>query len=530
MKLDLPKPFPRCRPPRQARVRRSAAARSATLVALLITAFTAWPTMAQDPAAQRLLLEAERLKNSGEVESATDEYLLLAQQFPTDQLRPQALLAVAEIRSRLDDLSGAQAALDTLLADHPRTAEAARAFLLKGDIQVRDAANTDDLATARATFRRIPLLYGAENFPALPARAQALLRSAELGLFLGDPDTAAAEALTVIEDQSTTTARGQARILYARALLRRGEHTAATEVLERLGSGVRDDESPDGDLREEDRAQAQRLLTLIHRHFLRPLAGEPRFAGGGRLSLSGATLREPTGVAAAEDGRLLVVDDKDSVVYQVAADGTVEQRRALEKPGRPGWVDGVAFVVTNERLLVPSSGQSMSFLEPRSGREVPLDGMQVATRGLFGHWYILAKGWKSLLAFEGRRVGQELLAKNRPDLRDLERDSEGRLYVLDKKSGQVGRLGPDRRWQGAVVQGDWRRPEALAVDPLGNFYVLDRGSRTISIYNGDGNRLASVGPTFRGGIELKSPEDITVDGSGRLFIADSDLPFLVVLD
>ena len=58
----------------------------------------------------------------------------------------------------------------------------------------------------------------------------------------------------------------------------------------------------------------------------------------------------------------------------------------------------------------------------------------------------------------------------------------------------------------------------------------DSTSRTISVYGPDGSPLNSLGPTFPGGIELRAPEDLAVDGTGRIFIADSKLSALVVVE
>ena len=77
---------------------------------------------------------------------------------------------------------------------------------------------------------------------------------------------------------------------------------------------------------------------------------------------------------------------------------------------------------------------------------------------------------------------------------------------------------------------DYRPPKANSVARLGRMYVLDRGSRTVLVYDADGQRLDSLGPQLGGGIELRSPVDLAVDGSGRLFIADEKLPFVAVLE
>ncbi len=507
-------------------------ARPLPLLALAVATLTslAPPPVAeaQSPAADRLYREALRIESEGNLGGAIEEMLLVVQQFPDDEITPRALLRVAELRDASGDNLGAARALEKLLDGYPRTREAAAGFLLQGRAAVAAARNTSDLAEARSIFRRIPLLYGAESFPEIEERSEARVRSGEISLQLGDPETAAPEFLAAIEDEAPSVWTGRARRLLADAWLRTGDWSSAAEILQTLAESPVEGPEASADPAERDRAR--RWLTMIHRHYIRPQTGERRWTSSGRFPASGLVLREPVGVAAADDGRVLLVDEKDEQAILLDADGQVVGRKNLDEPGRPGWADDVPFVAADHQLVLPFDGQRTQFLEPRSQRESPLDGMRVAERGLFGHWYVLAKGWDSLLAYESTRVGQELLAKNRPDFEDLALDHQRRLLLLDRKAGQVGRLGHDRRWEGAVVQGDWRRPEALATDLLGNLYVLDRGRKVLEVFSAEGKLLDRLGPSLGSGIELDNPRDVTVDGSGRILIADDGLPFLVVLD
>ncbi len=122
------------------------------------------------------------------------------------------------------------------------------------------------------------------------------------------------------------------------------------------------------------------------------------------------------------------------------------------------------------------------------------------------------------------------MAGQRLDLTDLERDGFGRLYLLDAEGKKVLRLGLDRRTVETAVQGAWKKAAALALDALGNFYVLDRGNRRIEVYDARGKLTGAAGPILGGGIELRDPQDLAVDGSGRLVLTDRKLPFVVVLE
>ena len=500
------------------------------LLSLLTIAWLAAPSAAQDPAAERLFSEAERLLQSGDSGASLEEFQLLAQQFPEDRLASKALLRIVEIRHALGDISGARAALDRIRSSYGRSLESAAGFVKQAEIEVEQARRMADLEEARATYRRVPLLFGRETYPDLQARVEARIRSGELSLRLGENETAVAEFLAAVEDETPNRWTGRARLQLARALIRTGEWIAATEVLQRLASERQADDLP-ATSSAADRAAAVRLLSLIHRLLVRPRSGLDPWLSAGRYPAAGLQLKQPSGVAAAEDGRLLIVDPRLPLIALVGADGEVEQRVAIDDAQRPGWGLGSPYVVSDLRILAPFGGlESPRFLAPVPGKEAPLKGLLAAERGPFGDWFLLAKGWKSLLSFESPRQGQELLATSKPELVDLAQDRLGRIYGLERKARKVLRLGVDRRQAETVLSGTWKRAAALDIDPLGNIYVLDQASGTIEMFDPAGQRRARLGPTLGGGIELRSPVDLAVDGTGRLFIADTKLPFIVVLD
>ncbi|MEM9553798.1 MAG: hypothetical protein AAGC60_06045 [Acidobacteriota bacterium] len=486
----------------------------------------ALPCAGQNAAAARLEREAARLADTGEIERAIESYRLLTQQFPDDRLAPGALLAAARLLISTGEERTADDLIESLLTRHPRTEEAAEAFLLRGDARAATARGDDDYRAARTLFRRVPLLFGRDEFPELPARAQARVRSARLGLQIGDREGAVGELVAAIEDEPASAWTGRARRLLGRTWLESGEIDAALEVLQSLA-----DQEGDEPSLVADRRAAKSLLSYADRHILRPGRGLPRWRSTARWPVSGLALREPEGVAAADDGRVVVVDSELPLVALLDASGRPLQSLALDDALRPGFAGDTPYVLTDERIVLPFDGQSLDFLQPvSSSRESPLRNLRAAVRDARGEWLVLARGWRGVLAFSGRRDGRELLGSLRPDLVDIERDSLGRTYVLDEDSERVLRISVDRMATDPVIAEDWRRPVALALDILGTLYVLDRGERQVFVYSAAGRRVDTIGPDLGAGIELRNPVDLAVDGAGRLFIADTKLPFLVVLE
>ena len=80
-----------------------------------------------------------------------------------------------------------------------------------------------------------------------------------------------------------------------------------------------------------------------------------------------------------------------------------------------------------------------------------------------------------------------------------------------------------------VVEGDWRRPEAIEIDGLGNIYVLDRDAKLIDVFDAEGNPLTRLGPDFPSAVQMRSPRDLAVDGTGRVYIADRGAAIVYVI-
>lgn len=506
----------------------------------LVTIASAWaqtssaPSSA-DPAARRLY-EAARQRMRTDAGGAAEELQLLVQQFPRDVLAPKALVDLAELRKALGDDAGSAAAIDRLLSDYPRTLEAAGGFVLQSELKVETASTLADLEEARTGFQRVVLLFGRDAYPRLDARALARVRSAELGQQLGDLDGAASELVQAVEDEPPSRITGRARLVLGKAWLLQGRWQAALEVLQSLADDVPKDSEgvpmPDADGATStagDRAAARHLLTLGHRHHLRPEAGQRRWLTveqmGGELNL-----KQPVGVAADADGRVVVVDRATERVSIFRPESRTWEGRSLKDPVRPTFIRDTVAVVTEESVSLPFNGQRAAFLEPVSGKEKSLDKLRAATRGRQGVWFVAAKGWDGVLVYPTPRRGSLILGGTRPEIVDLDRDELGRILALDADASRVVRIGLDRRTSEVLASGDWKKPTAVARDDLGHVYVLDGGPGQIFVYDAGGRRIASLGPSLGNGIELKSPEDLAVDGAGRIYVADRKLPYLVVLD
>lgn len=470
----------------------------------------------KDAAAQRLLLEAERLERDGDPEDARQEYELLIQRFPQSIEAEHALLALARSHWQARNAVKAGEILAKLTKEYADSPTAAAAWVLRGQFQVEEAATREDLEEARTPFRRVPLLFGVDEYPRLDARVEARVRSGQVNLLLEEPLLAAMDFLEAIEDERPSPWLPTALYGYAVSLLQQEQWVAAAEALDEV---LRRSEST-----EALRSEARIHLAFIHRHWLRPSLGQPRWSTS-RAFPVGWVPKKPSKVAAGPDGRLIVFDAGTQQAVLLSHDGEAQGRKTLTE-GRDVWWswDGQPYANLADSVVDLASGSSQTF----SISGDPVKNIMSGQRGIYREWLILDREKKALCRFHrgGKPTSRPLAAA---DVIDLAIGAHGEVLLLDKKSKQITVL--DQTWNVKHrVSGSWRRPEAIAADSAGNIYVLDTAQKTVMITTPDGAARGSFGPVLPGGTELKNPADITLDGEGRLFIADARLAQVFVLE
>jgi len=485
----------------------------------------------QEDPAERMLIVARGLEEEGDLQGAIDEYGQIVQNFPSSPRAVDALIRLVEIHRRLGDTGRALQRADALIEGYTGSPGAAAGHVLRAEIDMEAATSAAELDQARSDLGRVPRIFLPGTYPELIWRARARVRAGEAAFLLGDLEEAAGEFLVTVEDEATSEWTHRARLGLANVLLWQGEWVPAAEILQRVASEAPEQNaSPDALAR-----QARRRLELVHRLHLAPGLSRPSWTGTRRLSVSGPELQDPIGVAADDDGSLIIVLDEDDRAFVAAPDGTVSDRNSSSDPRLPVWSDGTPFWVT-ARGIVPLTARPrrLNFAERRQGESEPepLENLRAAVRGRYGDWFVLDEDPRQVLAFGPDGAYQRALIGRESDVEayDVSRDPQGRIYVLDRDGDRVLSFSADGQRLGPAASGDWDDPEALAVDALGNLYVLDRGSETIHVYGRDGRTLATLGPRLPGGLELDSPRDVAVDGSGRIYVADNGLDAILVIE
>jgi sugar lactone lactonase YvrE len=261
--------------------------------------------------------------------------------------------------------------------------------------------------------------------------------------------------------------------------------------------------------------------------------GTPGYSGDGGAATS-AQLREPSGVAVDSSGNLYIADESNSRIRKVTTAGVISTVAGNGTVGYSG--DGGA--ATSAQLWAPrgvavdSSGDLyIADAGNNDIRKVTPAGIISTVAG------VLSAGGYS--GDGGAATGAQL---NLPG--GVAVDGSGNFYIADTLNQRVRKVtsagiistvagdgtsgyGGDG---GSAMSAELSWPNGVALDAAGNLYIADtQNSRvrrvtaagTISTVAGDGTQGFSGDGGAAVSAELYSETEVTVDGSGDLYIADT---------
>jgi tetratricopeptide (TPR) repeat protein len=466
---------------------------------------------------QRIMLQAESLASSGKTAEAIAEYQRVAQSAPESPFAPEALLAAARLY-RLDQ-QGLQAAqlADEITATYPTSLSAAAAAVLRAGVLAQEATDRAMLEGLTKDLETLLLRFDRQRYPALQARAEALTQLGHLWLRLGNPKKASAPLVELLEDETSTDLTAQlasrAELLFAETLLERGQFAAAWQPLQKA-TGSSDP---------ADAATARAHLSLMHRLLLRPSSGELPWSTARLLAGPSGGFKKPQAIAASTAGAVAVIDSGvGAVLFSSAGARSFTSLRDASRPFFEG--ESIAFVTPS---AIERAGVRDTFTQG-GAKPKDLSRIEAAARDGYGSWILVDRSLEGLARFDrGRAWRGELQLTGTPV--DVTGDRWGRIYALTSKPSQIHVFSNDLEPL-RLVSVPGSRPIALEVDALGNLYVLDQQQSSIRVIDPAQRTLATIGPILPGGVELRSPEDFAIDGAGRIYIADSRLGAVYVVE
>jgi len=252
-------------------------------------------------------------------------------------------------------------------------------------------------------------------------------------------------------------------------------------------------------------------------------SGTGGFAGDGKAATS-AELRDPSGVAVDSSGNIYIADTGNHVIRMVSTSGTISTIAG----DNIGGYAGDTGAAVNAELEFPSSvavDSSGNIYIADSGNNV----IREVTGGVINT--ILGAGITSTLLADP----ESILLDGKGNLYICEGDG---LHVLkfalatstvtviagDGNVGFSGDFGP-------ATDATLNDPKSIALDSNGYLYIADTNNnriRKVSL-DGDITTIAGLGPPAYGGnggpaakALLWAPHGLAVDGSGNVYVADTE--------
>lgn len=251
-------------------------------------------------------------------------------------------------------------------------------------------------------------------------------------------------------------------------------------------------------------------------------AGSAGFSGDGQAATA-AELYNPSGVAVDSKGNVYIADTGNSVIRVVNSSGVINTFAGNYSMG-PGY-SGDGGAATNGMLDAP-----IGVAVDSAGNVYMTDSVNNLVRKVSGGNFSTIIGIGS--------TGQSL---NHPN--GVLVDSKGAVYVSDTShrvlkyangaltrlagTGDVGFAGDN----GPAAKAVLNNPVGLAIDAVGNVYIADANAFRIRVVNTSGiiTTIAGsghVGYVGDGGSALSAylnfPTGVCVDGSGNIYIADTE--------
>jgi hypothetical protein len=259
------------------------------------------------------------------------------------------------------------------------------------------------------------------------------------------------------------------------------------------------------------------------------VAGTAGMSGSTDGAATVALFNGPAGVAFDAAGNLYIADDGNNAIRKVTPAGQVSTLAGLA--GSPGHVDG--------------TGGAARFSDPQNLAADSAGNLYVADGNGNTIRKVTPAGVVSTLAGSGTAGSADGTggAAQFNDPTGIAVDGSGNVYVADNgndtvrevtPSGAVttlaGRAGSAGNADGAGAGALFNGPSGVTVDTLGNLYVTDSLNDTLREISPTGAVVTIAGSA---GIQenidgppaesaFASPGDLTVDGSGILFVADSE--------
>ena len=404
--------------------------------------------------------------------------------------------------------------------------EAARALVMLGYLGLEPANPQSNLDEACGRFATTVQIY-----PDSDAADDAFFASGMCDALRARPARAADDFGRLLEEHPDSPLAPEALFRQGVALSLLGDPAEAMLVLQALRT--RYPESPFA-------ARALERETLLHR--LRLMPGLLTKSGGGSAgpldwtllyradleygatpgAVGPAAIRGISDISIDAQGLAVVASPRTPGVFRLDARGRVQEQINHPGPDHIAAAEGLAvFISGRQQIAVNARNWSGTDLKGPGGRP-PSDYGPIAVDSM-GRVHLLDRRENAILIYDRtRRLTGAVRPPGGKDGRfvDVATGNEGGVYALDSRAKTVVALHQGRETRRTVLPASTvQDPIALAVDGIGDLYLLDAVTRAVVVCDPEGRPITVVRPTKEMLQQTGEPASLAVDAFGRVYLA-----------
>ena len=495
------------------------------------------PVEDERPLDTRTYFRGLDLLRQGKRDEAIKTLRKLVTDFPDSPHAPAAQFKVAELiypASTWDQIGSASPEaireagdlLAALTQKYRSSREAPRALVKLGYLALEPSNPAFDLDQACGRFGTATQVY-----PESDAADDAHFGSGMCESLRARPEKAADSFSRLLDENPGSPLAAEALYRLGIALSRLGDPGEAMLTLQQVRGRYPDSRQA---------ARALERITLLHRLRLQPITApakgpKPVLPGGDLYAYDDAygaaapakggdatlVVRGANDIAIDPQGLAVLASPRAPGVFRLDLKGRVQERIAHPGPEYVAVGEGLAVYISGKEQIAVNnrnwSGPGLRGIEGRAPREYGPVAVDPA-----GRVYLLDPRDNVLLIFDR---GRRLVGNVRPPNRELGRfvdvamGEDGGVYVLDGKGKMVLELHQGRQTRRVdLTPLGLQEPSAIAVDGLGDLFVLDGKVGWVTVTDPDGKRIAVVRPPKQVESRLGDPAAVAVDAIGRIYL------------
>jgi TolA-binding protein len=417
--------------------------------------------------ARGLLEDGRAYRRDGKVKQALDNFNTIVTGFPNTESVDDALLEIGRYQMEVEgNADKAREAFEQVTKRYPQSDGAPGAYYYLGLLTLERATSSAELDDSLAQFTRVQRLYPRSDWV-----AKALYGTALAQRKAGHLADAVEAARRVALEYPSSDAAPAAQFQIGHALALMGEPRQAMEEFQRIRNRAPNSEwAP----------LALDRITALYRLYG---GGKPTFAlDPGYNPGAGDVLKDVRAILMTPSRTLWIASDKVKGVVPVGPDGKLGPSLGGADLQSLSLSPGGEVVVASKLAVRVGPRGVTSFNVPtdKPGVTEPLERIEAA---------VLTQG--------------------------------GATLVADDKRKRVCRFDAKGQFQGPFPDAKEREVSRMVVDGEGGIVVLDRGQKTVQVFDEAGRLLRSV-PTRGAGWELKRPTDVAVDPFRNTYVADEE--------